>query len=126
MKKIFLCIAGIGIMLAACENEKDESDKASPTITMMPANHQTYDLGDTAFFHIEITDNDQLKEVHFLLESIENAEYINIHEFPGTKAYSIDTFFVMDNPDFQQVNFSVKASDPAGNSSEKSGHIHIR
>jgi len=120
---------GITIVSVSCGDDTTEpSDKTLPVITKVyPAiTHQAYDFGDTAFFKINFSDNEQLAEVSLRLYLITDETMLFTQKFPKTTSSSIDTFIVMNDPRFSDLDFQIKAVDASGNVALQSSHIHLK
>lgn len=125
--KRYLFLALISFLIASCTRESaDPSDRQAPEIIFMPANHQTYDFGDTAFFKIVFKDETLLKETSVKLELPTGEILYNAFASPYQTNYAIDTAIVLDNVAYTQINYTYFAKDEAGNEKKEEGHIHIR
>lgn len=130
MKNIIIGTSiGLLALVVGCE-EKDSgpADKVLPTINKIsPAYaHQSYDFGDTAFFTLEFSDNDKLKEVSLRIYVEPDSVVMFTQKFPNASTANIDTFVIMNDPLFSELNFDISATDPSGNLSRQSSHIHLR
>lgn len=127
--KISFLLALPFLTLTACEDEKKEpSDKELPIITKIyPAiTHQAYNLGDTAFFKINFSDNVKLKTVSLRLYLETDETMLLIEKSPNQANSSIDTFIVMNDPRFSDLDFDIKAIDNSDNVALLSSHIHLK
>lgn len=127
--KISFLLALPILTLTACEDEKKEpSDKELPVITKIyPAiTHQAYDFGDTAFFKINFSDNVKLKTVSLRLYLETDETMLMIEKSPNQAISSIDTFIIMNDPRFSDLDFDIKAIDNSDNVALLSSHIHLR
>ncbi len=128
IKFLFLSLLTIGVFVSCGEETNEPSDKELPTITKISPQyaHQAYDFGDTAYFIVEFKDNVALKEasVRSYLETEETI--LNIQKFPDAASYRIDTFVIMNDLRFSDLNFDIKAIDASGNVALQSSHIHLR
>lgn len=130
MKNIQYILAAILFLaFASCEEEdKGPSDKTLPVIQKIAPQyaHQAYDFGDTAYFKINFSDNVQLKTVSLKLY-LETDSVVLFHQFsPEASTASIDTFILMNDPLFSELNFDITAIDASGNVAKQSSHIHLR
>jgi hypothetical protein len=128
IKILFFLLLSSAIFVS-CEKENDEpSDKELPTITKISPQyaHQAYDFGDTAYFIVEFKDNVSLKEASVRLYLETEETILNIQKFPDAANYRIDTFVIMNDPRFSDLNFDIKAIDASGNVALQSSHIHLR
>lgn len=127
--KIFFLGVLFSSIFVSCEKESDEpTDKELPTITKISPQyaHQAYDFGDTAFFTLEFNDNVSLKETSLRLYLETEETIMNIQRFPQSQTDRIDTFVIMNDPRFSDLNFDIKAIDASGNVALQSSHIHLR
>lgn len=119
----------ISISIISCEDDPIEpSDKELPSITKIyPAiAHQAYSFGDTAFFKINFSDNESLAEVSLRLYLVTDGTMLSIIRNPNAKTSTIDTFIVMNDPRFADLDFDIKAKDASGNVALMSSHIHLK
>jgi hypothetical protein len=119
----------ISILIISCEDEPVEpSDKELPSITKVSPSveHQAYEFGDTAFFRINFSDNESLAEVSLRLYLITDETMLSVIKNPNSKTSIIDTFIIMNDPRFTDLDFDIKAKDAAGNVSLLSSHIHLK
>ncbi len=119
----------IGLSLTACKKDTDEpSDKTLPSINkVQPAfMHQAYDFGDTAYFQIEFSDNASLKETSLKLYLETGETILYLQQFPNAATDRIDTFVIMNDPRFGDLDFDIKAIDASDNVAMQSSHIHLR
>ena len=119
----------VSIVLFSCGDDTVEpSDKELPVITkMLPAiTHQAYNFGDTAFFKLTFSDNESLKDVSLKLYLPTDEIMLFTQKFPNAKTSSIDTFIIMNDPRFSDLDFDIKAIDASGNVALMSSHIHLR
>lgn len=116
-------------ILVSCEKDSDEpTDKELPTITKISPQyaHQAYDFGDTAYFTVEFKDNVSLKETSVRLYLETEETIMTVQRFPQSQTDRIDTFVIMNDPRFSDLNFDIKAIDASGNVALQSSHIHLR
>lgn len=119
----------VSVVLFSCGDDTVEpSDKELPVITkMQPAiTHQAYNFGDTAFFKLTFSDNESLKDVSLKLYLATDEIMLFTQKFPNAKTSSIDTFIIMNDPRFSDLDFDIKATDASGNVALMSSHIHLR
>ena len=117
------------ILSAACKDENEgPADKTLPTITKLSPQyaHQAYDFNDTAFFRIDFSDNESLKETSLRLYLASDSTLLFMQQFPNAKSSSIDTFIIMNDSLFTEVKFKISATDASGNVALQSSHIHLR
>lgn len=129
IKILALLLLSISGLFIACDDPPPEpKDKELPVITkILPAiMHQAYDFGDTAFFKINITDNHQIAEASLRLYLITDETLLFTLQTPDSNQASIDTFIVMNDPRFSDVNFTIRAVDASGNVALQSSHIHLK
>lgn len=132
MKKLqlgLILLLSVTSFFYACGDDPAEpSDKTIPSIAKVyPAiAHQAYDFGDTAFFKINFSDNEELAEVSLRLYLITDETMLFTQKFPKSTSSSIDTFIVMDDPRFSDLDFQIKAIDASGNVALQSSHIHLK
>lgn len=115
--------------IISCEDDsKEPTDKELPTINKISPQyaHQAYDFGDTAYFILEFKDNVSLKETSLRLYLETEETILTVQHFPQSQADRIDTFVVMNDPRFSDLNFDIKAVDASGNVALQSSHIHMR
>lgn len=128
IKILFLALISASI-LVSCEKDSDEpTDKELPTITKISPQyaHQAYDFGDTAYFTVEFKDNVSLKETSVRLYLETEETIMTVQRFPQSQTDRIDTFVIMNDPRFSDLNFDIKAIDASGNVALQSSHIHLR
>lgn len=124
-----LFIALMAIFIISCEEETNEpQDKELPVITKINPSitHQSYDFGDTAFFKINFSDNNKLATVSLRLYLETDEEIMFISKSPEGTTATIDTFVIMNDLRFSDLDFSIKAVDAAGNVALQNSHIHLR
>lgn len=128
IKFLFLSLLTIGVFVSCGEETNEPSDKELPTITKISPQyaHQAYDYGDTAYFIVEFKDNVALKEASVRLYLETEETILNIQKFPDAASYRIDTFVIMNDLRFSDLNFDIKAIDASGNVALQSSHIHLR
>ncbi len=128
IKFLFLSLLTIGVFVSCGEETNEPSDKELPTITKISPQyaHQAYDFGDTAYFIVEFKDNVALKEASVRLYLETEETILNIQKFPDAASYRIDTFVIMNDLRFSDLNFDIKAIDASGNVALQSSHIHLR
>lgn len=129
LKISLLLITATAIFFSACKDEPIEpQDKEIPVITKIYPSftHQSYDFGDTAFFKIKFKDNQQLANVSLRLYLETGEEILLISKSPAADSASIDTFVIMNDLRFSDLDFTIKAVDVAGNVALQSSHIHLR
>lgn len=117
------------LLVSACEDKPVEPmDKELPVITKLypQITHQAYDFGDTAFFRIKFKDNHRLEYVSLRLYLKTDESILSIRKDPASDTASIDTFVIMNDLRFSDLNFELKAQDIAGNVALQSSHIHLR
>jgi hypothetical protein len=122
-------LIAVSVVLFSCgEDTVEPSDKELPIITKIyPAiTHQAYDFGDTAFFKLTFSDNESLKDVSLKLYLETDEVMLFTQKFPNAKTSSIDTFIIMNDPRFSDLDFDIKAIDASGNVALMSSHIHLR
>ncbi len=119
----------LSIVVIACKDENTEpSDKELPVITKIypSITHQAYNFGDTAFFKINFSDNNRLSTVSLRLYLETEEEILFTSKSPDAATASIDTFVVMNDLRFSDLDFTIKAVDAAGNVALQNSHIHLR
>ncbi len=124
-----LFFAFLSIILIACGEETTEpSDKELPVITKIypSITHQAYNFGDTAFFKLNFSDNNSLATVSLRLYLETGEEILFTSKSPAAPTASIDTFVVMNDLRFGDLDFTIKAVDAAGNVALQNSHIHLR
>lgn len=129
LKISILLLSSMFVLFYSCkDNTAEPSDKELPIITKIsPAiTHQAYNFGDTAFFKITFSDNELLKEVSLRLYLETEETMLFTQKFPNAKTSSIDTFIVMNDLRFSDLDFDIKAIDASGNVALQSSHIHLR
>jgi hypothetical protein len=131
--KFSLILIGVSLVfsvfMSACEDEPIEpQDKELPKITKIypSITHQAYNFGDTAFFKIKFSDNHLLISASLRLYLNTDEQIMLITKTPTSDTASIDTFVVMNDLRFSDLNFELKAVDMAGNVALQSSHIHLR
>lgn len=125
---VFLLLSFSSLLNACDEGPLEPKDKELPVITkVLPAIlHQAYDFGDTAFFKINITDNHQLADVSLRLNLATDETILFTQQFPYSTEASIDTFVVMNDIRFSDLDFTIRAVDASGNVALQSSHIHLK
>lgn len=124
-----LFIALIAVFIISCEEESNEpQDKELPVITKIypSITHQAYDFGDTAYFKLQFSDNNKLSTVSLRLYLETDEEIMFVSKSPDGNTASIDTFVIMNDLRFSDLDFSIKAVDAAGNVALQNSHIHLR
>lgn len=127
--RILFIVTIISSIIIACgDNTPEPSDKVLPVIVKVNPyiTHQSYNFGDTAFFNIKFSDNDKLKEVSLRLYLATDETMLFTNKYPNSDSSSIDTFIVMNDPRFSDLDFQIKAIDASGNVALQSSHIHLR
>lgn len=127
--RLLFLLSSITFVLNACDDGPPEpKDTELPVITkVLPAiMHQAYDFGDTAFFKINITDNHQIADASLRLYLVTDETLLFTQKFPDSNQTSIDTFIVMNDPRFSDVDFIIRAVDASGNVALQSSHIHLK
>lgn len=128
--RLLILISSTAFFLNACRggDPVEPKDKELPVITkILPAiMHQAYDFGDTAFFKITITDNHQIADASLRLYLGTDETLLFTQQFPDSSQASIDTFIVMNDPRFSDVDFTIRAVDASGNVALQSSHIHLK
>lgn len=115
--------------MVSCKKETNEpSDKELPTITKISPRyaHQAYNYGDTAYFIVDFKDNVSLKETSVKLYIQTGETILYIQNFPQSQTDRIDTFVIMNDLRFSDLNFDIKAIDASNNVALQSSHIHLR
>ena len=118
----------ISTVLIACDDTPVEpKDKELPVITeILPAIiHQVYNFGDTAFFKINFSDNHQLADISLRLNLATDETVLFTQQFPDSSHASIDTFIIMNDNRFSDLDFTIRAVDASGNVALQSSHIHL-
>ena len=118
----------ISTVLIACDDTPVETkDKELPVITkILPAIiHQVYNFGDTAFFKINFSDNHQLADISLRLNLATDETVLFTQQFPDSSHASIDTFIIMNDNRFSDLDFTIRAVDASGNVALQSSHIHL-
>ncbi len=129
LKISLLLITLIAVFISACKDDPIEpQDKELPVITKIypSITHQAYDFGDTAFFSIKFKDNQQLASVSLRLYLETEEEILFTAKSPAADSARIDTFVIMNDLRFSDLDFTIKAVDAAGNVALQSSHIHLR
>ncbi len=128
--RLLILISSTAFFLNACRggDPVEPKDTELPVITkILPAIiHQAYDFGDTAFFKINITDNHQIADASLRLYLGTDETLLFTQQFPDSSQASIDTFIVMNDPRFSDVDFTIRAVDASGNVALQSSHIHLK
>ncbi len=122
---LLLCLSTLAM---SCDNGPAEpKDKELPVITkILPAIiHQEYSFGDTAFFKIDFSDNHQLADVSLRLNLATDETVLFTQQFPDSSHASIDTFIIMNDIRFSDLDFTIRAVDASGNVALQSSHIHL-
>jgi hypothetical protein len=124
---LFLLLSISTVLIACDEGPVEPKDKELPVITkVLPAIlHQAYDFGDTAFFRINISDNHQLADISLRLNLATDETVLFTQQFPNASEASIDTFIVMNDIRFSDLDFTIRAVDASGNVALQSSHIHL-
>ena len=118
----------ISTVLIACDDTPVEpNDNELPVITkILPAIiHQEYNFGDTAFFKINFSDNHQLADISLRLNLATDETVLFTQQFPDSSHASIDTFIIMNDNRFSDLDFTIRAVDASGNVALQSSHIHL-
>jgi hypothetical protein len=121
-------LLSISTVLIACDDTPVEpKDKELPVITkILPAIiHQVYNFGDTAFFKINFSDNHQLADISLRLNLATDETVLFTQQFPDSSHASIDTFIIMNDNRFSDLDFTIRAVDASGNVALQSSHIHL-
>ncbi len=121
-------LLSISTVLIACDDTPVEpKDKELPVITkILPAIiHQEYNFGDTAFFKINFSDNHQLADISLRLNLATDETVLFTQQFPDSSHASIDTFIIMNDNRFSDLDFTIRAVDASGNVALQSSHIHL-
>lgn len=115
MKKI-LSLVCITAVFGSCK--KDVGDASSPIIAVTsPSNHQTFTSGQTAAITANITDNDEIHEVHlYVYNKASNAEILHFEEHTDSKTYNLSKSFTIQKGITYKIQ--VEATDHAENESE--------
>ncbi|MCF8284361.1 MAG: hypothetical protein K9I48_05235 [Sphingobacteriales bacterium] len=124
---LFLLLSISTVLIACDEGPVEPKDKELPVITkILPAIiHQEYNFGDTAFFKINISDNHQLADVSLRLNLATDETVLFTQQFPDSSHASIDTFIIMNDTRFSDLDFTIRAVDASGNVALQSSHIHL-
>lgn len=128
IKFLFLTLS-VTVFIVSCKKDTNEpSDKELPTITKISPQyaHQAYNYGDTAYFIVDFKDNVSLKETSVKLYLQTGETILYIQKFPQSQTDRIDTFVIMNDLRFSDLNFDIKAIDASGNVALQSSHIHLR
>lgn len=124
-----LLFSTLSVVIFACKEKNVEpSDKELPVITKIypSVTHQAYNFGDTAYFKINFSDNNRLAAVSLRLYLETDEEILFTSKSPESNTASIDTFVVMNDLRFSDLDFTIKAVDFAGNVALQNSHIHLR
>lgn len=124
-----LLFSTLSVVIFACKEKNAEpSDKELPVITKIypSVTHQAYNFGDTAYFKINFSDNNRLAAVSLRLYLETDEEILFTSKSPESNTASIDTFVVMNDLRFSDLDFTIKAVDLAGNVALQNSHIHLR
>ena len=125
----YIVFISLFILVASCKDDNEgPADKTLPSITKISPQyaHQAYDFNDTAFFKIDFSDNESLKETSLRLYLASDSTLLFMQQFPNAKSSSIDTFIIMNDSLFTEVKFKITAIDASGNVALQSSHIHLR
>lgn len=124
MKNKFLTLITLVIILNACKKEEQETlQTPPPNITINDPKQENYNLGDTVFINIIVTDEQEMHDAEwFLILNPQNdtlwTQRIHSHatEIIFNTYYVLGTFL-----DQQNVDFVVNAENAFG---EKTTEIH--
>ncbi|MDP2174556.1 MAG: hypothetical protein Q8K70_01455 [Bacteroidota bacterium] len=122
--KNLLIVSAILIGYSACKKDDDHDhnhgnsdDKTSPTISINDPKKAEYEIGDTAFVNVLVTDNVELHEAKcwFVTRPQNDTLWLN-KRHSHAKTIEFKTYYVIGNlPEEQKVDFEVVAEDEAGN-----------
>lgn len=129
LRTSFILLTLFSIIFFACgEDTPEPTDKELPVITKIYPSviHQAYNFGDTAFFKLNFSDNNSLATVSLRLYLETGEEILFTSKNPAAPTTSIDTFVVMNDLRFSDLDFTIKAVDLAGNVALQNSHIHLR
>ena len=124
MKNKFLTLITLFVLLNACKKEEQETlQTPRPNITINDPKQENYNLGDTVFINIIVTDEQEMHDAEwFLILNPQNdtlwTQRIHSHatEIIFNTYYVLGTFL-----DQQNVDFVVKSENAFG---EKTTEIH--
>lgn len=129
LRTSFILLTLFSIIFFACgEDTPEPTDKELPVIIKIypSITHQAYNFGDTAFFKLNFSDNNSLATVSLRLYLETGEEILFTSKNPAAPTASIDTFVVMNDLRFSDLDFTIKAVDLAGNVALQNSHIHLR
>ncbi len=114
MKKMFLIISLV--ILVGCKKSGGDSEK--PAISLdTPIANQLFAPGQLVSITGNITDNDELHEVHVIATNkTSGAEVVHLHEHVDAKSYKINQSFQVQTGVTYKIH--IEAQDHVGNTSQ--------
>ena len=134
-QKNLLLLSAILIGISACKKDDhhdhdhgNSNDKTNPSITINTPFKSEYEVGDTAYVNVTVTDNEELHEAKcwFVTRPQNDTLWLN-KRHSHSKTVNFNTFYVIGQlAEEQKVDFEVKAEDEAGNiaTQKQSFEIH--
>src|SRR5438270_8060113 len=120
MKKLFFAFI---IVAAAAGCKKDSTDTTAPVITLTsPTDGQAFTAGQTVHVTANISDNDEIHEVHLYVTNVATGDTIaNFEEHLDAGSYTLDqTFAVQAGVSYK---IEVDANDHSNNEAQKILHV---
>lgn len=120
MKKKYLIIAGIAfIMLNSCKKEDDHDSHdhhSEPKITINEPKKTEYEVGDTAFVNVVITDEHELEEAKcWFITRPQNDTIWNLKRHSHSPTIIFNSYYIIGNlSEKQKVDFIVIAENEGG------------
>ena len=125
MKKTILISAAIVLAMSSC---KKEDHNHEPKITINDPKKAEYEVGDTAFVNVVVSDEHELHAAEcWFITRPQNDTLWYQRRHSHSKAININTFYVFGVlPEEQQVDFIVKAENEDGlvSSAKHSFEVH--
>ena len=119
MKKLLITLFAASLLVAGCKKDEDDNLKnepVAPTVLIKQPSLKEYEVNDTAFVEVKVTDAKEMHEVWcWFIKQPQQDTVWSLRRHAHDKEVNIKSYYTIEEmAEEQEVDFVVKAENEAG------------